>query len=442
MTISAMNSAAIGTADSRIKADVLGIIMFLCGATSSINVNLIGEVYVAELLLIPTGLLVLLFKGDNGVLGNRSFRYFLAFGIVTLIGYMITDLVIGTQPSQYLRGWGRVGLLISNALCLMIVVGQGRRYVWWFILGMGVGGVVYLALTGTSWSIWKLGYAERVSMIVLAMSCVLPRRIALLGLAAFGILNIGLDYRNFAAVYLLVVGILWMRSMNPQLTVQGLKRYFVLGVSAALALTVLLVGLSMTQGEYGARRADSNAGRWSGIIVSLRAIADSPIIGYGSWTENEKYTCMLQEEERKRFDHSRARRAPVYGVKIFRAHSQILQSWVEAGILGVAFFIYYGYRLAGGARSYILDKPIDRFSAINLYFVILGAWNLLASPFGGESRILIAVTAAILAAVKFDDKQACTVSANPAPPVKASDETISLAKTTGKRILRYRNQIR
>lgn len=427
-----------GNADTRIKMDLLGVAIFLCGATASINLNLIGEVYASELLLIPVALGILIFRGDGGVISSRSFQMFLVVGVVTLSGYMITDLVIGTEPSQYLRGWGRVGLLISNVLCLMLVIGQGRRYLWWFVLGMGVGGVAYLAMSGLPLGIWKLGYGERVSLIVLALSCVLPRPMALLLLAAFGLLNIALDYRNFAATYLIIAGIFWVRSGKARSDISGFKSYFLLGAAATLSVVVLAVGLSMTEDEYGGRRADSNVGRWSGIIVSVRAIADSPIIGYGSWTVNEEYARMLQEEQAKRFDRTRARRAPSYGAKMFRSHSQILQPWVEAGILGAAFFLFYAYRLVDGAKRYILSKPVDRFTAMNLYFVILGTWHLIASPFGGDQRIFIAVVVATLAAIEFDSRRK---KRREVIPVTHGPENPSLVSQTGDRILRRRRTL-
>lgn len=424
-------------ANTRIRVDLLGILVFLCGATASINLNLIGEVYTAELLLIPLGLGVLLIRGDNGVLSSRSFLLFLLFGVVTLSGYMITDLVIGTRPEQYLRGWGRVGLLISNVLLLMIIVGQGRRYLWWFILGMGIGGVVYLAGIGLPWGMWKLGYGERVSLIVLALACVLPRRLSLLLLVTFAILNIALDYRNLAAAFMLVAGILWIRSSGAMDHVRGIKGYLAIALAAGLAVTVLAIGFSMTADEYGGRRADSNVGRLAGIIVAAKAIADSPLIGYGSWSENEEYARMLQEEKMRRLDRDRARRAPVYGVKVFRAHSQILQPWVEAGILGVAFFLYYAYRLVGAARIYILECPLDKMSAINLYFVILGAWHLVASPFGGDKRLLIAVVVSVIAALEFDIRSR---RRNISKPVNVDSKSAIIKESSQGRILSRKKQ--
>lgn len=397
--------AAHRNVNTRIKFNGLGIATFLCGATASINLNIVGQVYMAELLIIILALGIIIFKGDNGVIANRSFHMFMLFGLITLAGYMITDIVIGAGASQYLRGWGRVGFLLTNIMCLMLIAGQGRQYLWWFILGMGVGGVVYLALTGLPWTIWKLGYGERVSFIVLAMSCILPRRMALMLLLGFGILNIALDYRNFAAVYILVAGIIWARSKKAMPQIKDIKGYFIVGSVLVLAMIVLVIGFTITEEKYGARRADSNIGRLTGIIVSIRAIADSPIIGYGSWTVSEEHARMLREEQQKRFDKSRARRAPDYRAKVFRSHSQILQSWIEAGIFGAAFFFYYGYRLVQGSKRYIMDRPIDRFSAINIYFVILGVWHLIASPFGGDQRILIAITVAILTAIEFDNSK-------------------------------------
>jgi len=285
-----------------VRFDLTSLAVFLCGATSSVNLNLIGEVYVAELLLIPLGMILLIRYGDNGVFTSRSFAFFILFGLITLSGYMITDLVIGTRPSQYLRGWGRVCILLSNIVFLMIIVARGRQYLWWFIIGMGMGGVTYLWIKGVPFSVWKLGYGEQVSFIVLTLSCILPKKLSIPLLVGFAILNIGLDYRNLAAVYLLVAGILWVRRSDSNNPIKGLKSFLGLGLAVALVVTILAIGLSLTDKEYGDRRADSNAGRLAGIIVAIRAITDSPMIGYGSWSENEEYAKMIQDETRKRED--------------------------------------------------------------------------------------------------------------------------------------------
>jgi len=422
-----------------VSLDTIAVLVFLCGATASINLELIGQIYLAELLLIPLTVIVLFWKGDNGVLRTRSFWMFASAGLLTLCGYIITDLAVGTQASQYLRGWGRVGLLVTNVVAMMILAGQGRKYIWWFVLGMGIGGVAYLASTGLPFSSWKLGYATRVSFVVLALSCILPRRLGLLLLLLFGILNLGLDYRNLAAVYIIVAGLLWMRSGSATYKVSGFRNYLLLGVAGGMALLILVVGLSLTKEEFSDRREESNIGRMSGIIVSVRAILASPIIGYGSWTENEKYARMLQQEQARMREPGTQKRW--IHTKVFRAHSQILQPWVEAGVLGAIFFLYYGYRLLLGARSYILTEPISRFTALNLYFVILGVWHLIASPFGGDQRILIAVTVSILSAIEFERKRSTLESTKYSPPEKNVDvKREESASGAGLPILRRRRK--
>ena len=397
-----VNQASHDDSRSAIKLDGLGVATFLCGATASINLNIVGEVYLAELLLIVLALGILVFRNAADVIASHSLHMFVFFGVVMLAGYMITDIVTGTAPSQYLRGWGRVGLLVTNVVCLIMVAGQGRRYIWWFIFGMGVGGITKLVFSGVPIATWKLGYGEYVSFVILAMAVLLPRRIAILLLIGFGILNIALDYRNFAAVYLLVAAIIWARGTGRSLSTKNLKNYIAVASVVTLAIIVLITGFVLTEEEFGGRRENSNVGRWAGIIVSLRAIADSPVIGYGSWTENEEYAKMLREEQAKRLDRDRARRLQAHQTKLFRSHSQILQAWVEAGIFGAAFFLYYAFRLLQGAKRYIIDLPIDRYAPINLYLVILGTWHLIASPFGGDQRILIAITVAVLSAMEFD----------------------------------------
>lgn len=378
------------------KIDALAILSLLCGSSGAVSLELVGNLYLAELLLLPLMLFALLAKGGGGIARLGIFWVLLISGGISLVGYIISDLVVGSESSQYLRGWGRVILLIGNCMALMVLVAHGVRNLWCFVLGWGLGGVITLIGSGVPLSVWKIGYAEPVGMIVVAVCAMMPRSLASLGMLVFGVGNLLLDYRNMGAASVVVAALLWVGSSDVRGQARLAPRYLKPAIMAGVALVVVSAVLSTTDEDFSERRSVSNIGRTAGIVVSLRAIADSPLIGYGSWTQNEEYARLLRKEFSERLGAGNA--INMSHGSTFRAHSQILQSWIEGGILGAAFFISFGFALVRALYRLVINASGGKYFAMLSYFMILGAWNLLASPFGGDQRILVAVVAACMAA--------------------------------------------
>jgi hypothetical protein len=420
-----------GNEQSQISVTLIGLLAFACGATNNILFNVIGEIYAAELILVLIALILLLTRGSGGVLNARIFWGFLLMGLVTLIGYMISDLIVGTEQLQYLRGWGRVVLLISDFVALMILTVQNKQNLWWFTFGIGMGGVVFLAVSGVPIHVWKLGYAEPISLVVIALSVLFPRWLALVMIIGFGILDIFLDYRSLGALSLVVAAVMWARFARPQDAVRSFAQYSRFVIVGVIGSVVLVVSLLFTMGQHAERRESSNIGREARIIVSLHAIAQSPIIGYGSWTVNEEFARMLRQEIQEETDVS-ARKYQAAG-KIFRSHSQLLQSWIEGGILGAAFFLFYGYTLIKTLRWCALIRPMDKYTPVFVYLLVVGLWNLVASPFGSSTRIWIALAVAVVAAVSLERQIKRRVDFTPNPGLHLSQSVMQSARTTIRR---------
>lgn len=385
-----------------ISLTVIGVAAFLCGATSSVKFGVVGQVYLAELLLVPFALLVVMTRGDGGVSRTRMFSLFLAAGLLTLAGYMISDVLAGTAPWQYLRGWGRVIFVVSDSLMLMLLVGNRRQNIWWYVLGYGIGGVAYLYAHHVPFHQWKLGYGGNVVMIVIALVPFLGRRRGYAALAIFGLLNIILDYRNVGAACIISAAALWARAGDPMAALRQAGHYAKFIVLSLAGVAILAAALVITRGEHAQRREDSDIGRAAGITVALRAIAASPFIGYGSWTVDPKYAQQIQEiVEKKGVQLHNAKAGPA---TIFRPHSEVLQAWVEGGLLGACFFLVLIYQIIKCGIWVAMRRPLDTFSPMYMYLLVVGFWNALASPFGGDQRLMIALAVAVIATRALDEQ--------------------------------------
>lgn len=376
-----------------IKVTGLSFLAFVCGVASNYKFNLVGEIYAAEILLLLISPFVF-FLGRGGSLFGRSvFRFFLAFAVLALIGYMLSDLYRGTESSQYVRGWGRLGIFISDLIALSILAENHKRNLWWYALGMGIGGILFMVSEGMPLSHWKFGYGVPITYTVVCLSFLLPARLASLAIVALSILSIGLDFRSLGGETLSVAIVLWVRSSRPGQTKLRLRHILSLIGVTVLGGFILVMALTATQKGTEIHRDESNAGRLAGIKVGLIAIQESPLIGWGSWTVNEKFAQMETNEYKGVVEEHGGE---AIAGSLFSPHSQILQVWVEGGLLAAMFCIYYGYQLILSMKYILLVRSIDAYTAIFFLALIGALWDLFLSPFLGYTRMSVAYAVAVI----------------------------------------------
>jgi O-antigen ligase len=380
---------------------------FVSGVASARIVNVIGEVYVGELLLIQFAFLLLLLGGIRPLLALPAFGVFVQTAVLMLLGYMLSDIYRDAHPAQFLRGWARIILVTLDFVALAAIVAHDKRNLWWFVLGLALGSIGQLLVRGVpimSPAGWKFGYSTPLVSLLACLSCFVPIRLACVAFVALGVWNIFMDFRILGAICVLVAAMLWVRSEGTtRLSGQQMLRSLMVCMIAGSIVTGAMLA---TQDEFSKRREQSNAGREAGLTVAAWAIMESPIIGYGSWPMDARLVNLYRQEmeEEGQLTPEGARTG------IFAAHSQVLQAWVEGGALGVLFWLYYGYWLLRSGWYAALHRPADAFSPIYLFFVVYDFWHLLMSPFSGPTRIPIALGVAIICACAAE-RQAARVRA-------------------------------
>ena len=392
---------AIPRNNDKIRLTFLSFLSFAAGLPSSYSLELVGQIFLAEILIIPLAL-ILFFFGKSRIGKVKLFHAFAITGIIMIIGYILSDLVAGTESSKYLRAWGRNLFLLTDLIALAVIAGTDRRLIWWFVLGVALGTISQLALANIPISDWKLGYGRQFILMVLFLGYFLPYRVTMLGLVALAVVSVYLDSRSLGGFCLLIAGIIFLRVKNPN----GLKispsAIFRIIIASTLVTTLLITLMIQTQDEFSNRRTSSSAGRFAAIRIGLIAISDSPIIGHGSWGEGtKKYADMLYNE--LSFEMMELDRSNVWQrAQIFRPHSQILQAWIEGGLLAAIFFIFFGYQLFIGIKNIILTRKLDRFTALYTFLLLQSAWHLIMSPYAGHHRLMIALSIAILCSLKLE----------------------------------------
>lgn len=381
-----------------IRITGLGILCFLCGTTVDVRFDLGGGLFLIEPLIALLALQCLLALGPGKSFVAHLFLGFIVAGLVTFSGYLLSDLVAANEPAQFLRGWGRVGFLILDCSALMILAAHGRQNIWWLAVGIAVGGIASLGLAGAPISEWKSGYGEFVALLVVALAPLAPAPLAAAFVGSFGVLCMFLDYRSLGAVCLLVgMAMLWQPPINGG---NALRRRLLIGLTMAIAITAVIATVTLTKEEFSERRQQSNIGRYAGIVVAWRAITESPLIGYGSWAADRRFGRMFQMEiaqlERENPSARGDGRSSGSDNQSILPHSQILQACVEGGILGIAFFVLYGYHLFRGLHWFAVQGGKDRLRSLFVFLLMMGLWHFFASPFLGSKRIEIAMAVAVI----------------------------------------------
>ncbi|MCQ8119700.1 O-antigen ligase family protein [Methylomonas rosea] len=388
-----------------LKVDRIGfgffeILAFFCGLPYFYTINVFGELYATELLLPVTAVILVFFRGERTVFKEKLFWMFLFSIIMMIVGYMVSDLMAGTSKSNYIRAWGRNIILLSDFISLSIIVAANKKYAWWYVFGLALGSILYLRLTGVPFNnaYWKIEYSQPVLLLVFVVGNFLPNFLKVWLAVLIGVFSFYMDGRSFGVICLLLAAMLWVRLGNQDgLRISG-KVLLNIALSGAILFSIVVSVLEQTDQEFSARREASSLSRFAAIKIALIAIGDSPIIGYGSWGEGtKKYADMLYEQtvrEQREVRQSNIRRG-----KSFLAHSQILQSWMEGGILAVQLFMFYGFQLLVALKNLITIRRLDYVYLIYGFFMLISLWHLFMSPYSGNHRVNIAIAIAIICAV-------------------------------------------
>ena len=377
----------------KLRMSFLCLLTFAVAIPSNQTINLVGELYLTELLL-PMLAIGVLFFGKTVAFREKIIWYFVLLAVCLMMGYIVSDLVAGTDSSKYLRAWGRNFILFVDFVSLAIIMASDRRLLWWYALGFSTGTLITLVLGRVPIEEWKFGYAQPITILVLLSAYFVSFRVAALLLVFLAVISIYMDSRSASAFALFVAGVIFLRIKRPEgikLSLSALIRIIVLG---GLLLTLLLVLMNKTYEEYSDRREASSSGRIAALRVGGVAIANSPILGYGSWGEGTgDYASMYYEDMKKKM--AELGRRFTEG-DVFRPHSQILQSWMEGGFFAAAFFLFFGYQLVKCLKDVVLVRRLDYLSPLYVFFLLISVWHLLMSPYGGGHRLSIALSISII----------------------------------------------
>jgi len=378
------------------------LVIFLIPATMFLEIAAIGRLFVSDLLCIA--LFPILLSTKSGLLKNPYARIFILLGTVYLGGQIVTDLVVGSNYHNFIRGWAKIGVTII-AFCTIFMLIDGRRSkIIIFCFGLAAGGLFSFYFNPGIYAEshpWKFGIGGPVTLMIVLFATFYGEKFNLkyILLVAIGSLNLYLGFRSLAglcfmtAAFLFLYARLQLRFGTKRIPISKLV-FLGVGILAAALIVLEFYSFSVSKGwlDENARRLYEwqsqgafgiLVGARSEILVSIRAIWDAPFLGHGSWAHNWEYVELLHYLK------------GLYGYAqlgvgdsgLIPAHSHIFGGWVESGLAGAIFWIWI---LSLPVRALIRLLPMkDPHLPLIVFIALSLIWDLFFSPFGAARRFII-----------------------------------------------------
>jgi hypothetical protein len=358
-----------------------------------------GILYGSEILLAMVAFWSLITRPGDSRFWRRPLTTLMASLATTLLAYVVADMMWGTETQNLLRGWARIIFLGSNFLGLYFLCRREPFNILRYAVAGAAGTIAYLAWSARLLEDWKFGASVPLTMLIACLAPLAARRGVLAGslaLVAAGVLHVALDFREIGGSCLLGGMLLLARSSAMRLKAASW------GVLAMACMGVFLYVYALSDEEFGQRRQLSNAWRTAALVTAGAGISQSPWVGNGSQANNfefqSQYDSIFAERTGIRY------RGELTDTTTFSPHSQILQVWFEAGVFGITFFLYFGWKLIKAARWCIFERGLDAFSVLFTFCLLQAGWHLLFSPFAGLARLEVALAAVVICVLDLQRK--------------------------------------
>ena len=383
--------------------------MFILGAFTGYPVQIVGKLYPGEIILALVAVASVpgLFSMPRTI--RSQVLIFLFAMLVGFGGYVLSDIYRESESTDYMRGWAHWGFMILSFLALVRLTYKQPKYLFIFMLGFSlVNGSVPFLLPGSTSSFintWK--FFAAVPIIIGCLYLVRKWRPIPVGivLVFLGITSAALDTRSIALLCLLTAGLVVLAGKKKKVTDYqvSIRKNALIGAVVVLAgcvwAAIFVVQKYAEVYDLSGRQERSSTRRLAMALTTFDIIRESPFIGYGSWARDRN---LAKKQERMMGKLEAVNVRGEHREDIIIAHSQVLQTWLEGGMLGVFFCLVFGIRLGFCIIHLGTKYPYHALVPFYIFLLWHSSWHLMFSPFRGTQRIFIAVTCVIITQVGYD----------------------------------------
>jgi hypothetical protein len=365
-------------------------------ALAFLRVDLGGVVFATDICLLV--LLLLLVAKRHGMFQERTVQIVCLLGLAWLAAQVLSDLLQGTPSAQYVRGWGKISLTVAHLMTLALLIRRSWKRLVLYGVGLAFGALLTFFLTPGEYALstpWKFGLGIPVTVLVCVLAGGLMKRskvAALLMILLVGCLNLYLGFRSLGGICFAVVvftqGRLMFRTSKARAMILGSIATLFGAWATSAAYSYAATGgwlgelarqtyIYQSSGEGGIL-----VGGRSDIIGAAAAIVDSPFIGHGSWARDPKYAALQVELMAAMGYRSHWN---LDDPDLIPSHSHLLGAWVEAGVVGAAFWTWVLWLTVKALARASGIEPLFPFLVFIAFLLI---WNIFLSPYGAEMRFL------------------------------------------------------
>lgn len=396
-----------------------------------------GEILASDL-LVPFALVAGL--ACRGMPSGRAFHIVLIGLALWMVALVASDVLNHTSASNYLRGWARNGLICIYLIAFACLLRPNPRSMTMVVAGLAICLVVRNQIQRAGDFTWfmKMGGGQAImwvlsiwAMYTFRKGKPVPPILAMFLCTALALAgNVrSIMVTSFGAALLCIAAYYGHRLFRRVSIPVVLVICLVGGGALAGGLVTVYSGLvsSGALGKGAKSKYDFQARGstleeiWNArpeLRVASAVIGDSPILGHGSWYYDPKvaaaellFSTYIDADENK---GAVVRGVLLTGGQQAMGHSIVLQSWVESGILGAAFWIWVlglcvTVILRNVQRPTILS-PLLFMAAVSL------SWDTLFSPLLGIQRVTNMIEFAIILVIMTDAERRAKNSARKLMP--------------------------
>ncbi|MBF0282128.1 MAG: hypothetical protein HQM07_06135 [Zetaproteobacteria bacterium] len=396
------------------KSSVLNWFAFTIAILWFVKFKFIGELFVSELILFLVFLFM--FKSYGKRLYSGIPKRIIIFGLLWLLAQIVTDVIRTTPFENMLRGWAAITFFLIDFAALYLLLGNNKDRLLFFIYGIAIGGVFRCFVAPSeyfSFEPWKFGFGFPVTLLtLLILTWAIRKRlfvpiVAEVVLFTLAVTSIYLNARSLGGALIITALLsfvgrhqifydLFLKRFNPS------RLIAVSMVSLLLVFSVLVAYQWIGEAELLPDKSQAKyemtksspfgllgvilSGRIE-ILASIPAVIDSPVIGHGSWAEDQKYRQLLIGAS-STLGVDRPEGELQYLIQksdFIPAHSHLMQAWVWAGLLGAIFWVMVLILILKVLFQTL--RNYDVLSLIVVFVCVKAGWDVLFSPFGSEMRI-------------------------------------------------------
>lgn len=378
--------------------------LFLLPLFIFVELNLIGKLYLSEIILILTSLLIFIFHNKRFAV-DKNLKIFLLFGLIFFFSQIISDIYRQSIFEDYIRGLLNILLFILYVFFLNIILANNKQNYIYFSLGIPLGLFLDFFISpniyASSGLYWKFGLGYPVTFFLALITLFIKDKFKFSIPFIFiflSFLHFYLGFRSMGGICLLVPLYFFVDKLRLFKN-ENYRKNFISYNFLKLILIFLIVylvfkiyaflvlNISIFQNQLSIYLEQSGplgviVGGRQEIISSIYAIYKSPLIGYGSWAINpfpDNYLSNL-------LSYLGYHETPVYAYWKERlpTHSKLFGSWVTAGLFSILIWIWFLMLIFKVLTS--LNKIPKNWKYFIIFISFYMIWNIFFSNFHGLAR--------------------------------------------------------